>query len=203
MASTTTRSKLNGKSWRKDTFIISTDSSTIPIDDLINMFACEGFYWAQPLPPEKMREMLDNSLTFGVYHQRDSVDSKYNGTSGTDSSDSVIQDPSSKFIGLARCVTDFTTFLYLTDVWVDPSYQGHGLGSWLITCVQEVIDDMPHLRRSMLFTGDWERSVPFYKKLMGMEVLDIRPGQGLAVMESKGKGHPSFGRAGNAYSQGS
>lgn len=65
--------------------------------------------------------------------------------------------------------------------------------------MQEVLEDMPHLRRSLLFTGDWERSVPFYERLMGMSVMDSQRGKGLAVMEKKGKGHPTYGREGSSY----
>ena len=97
-----------------------------------------------------------------------------------------------KFIGFARCITDFTTFSYLTDVWIHPSFQGKGLGTWLMTCVRSCTDKMPHLRRSLLFTGDWQRSVPFYEKWLGMSVLAGEEGKGLAVMEWKGPGHPSF-----------
>lgn len=48
---------------------------------------------------------------------------------------------------------------------------------------------MPHLRRALLFTGDWERSVPFYEQLMGMTVLGGQPGAGPAIMQWKGPGH--------------
>jgi hypothetical protein len=61
-------------------------------------------------------------------------------------------------------------------------------------CVQEVIESMPHLRRSLLFTGDWKRSVPFYERILGMQVFESRRGEdgdgrGLAVMMRKGKGY--------------
>ena len=102
-------------------------------------------------------------------------------------------------LGFARCVTDFTTFLYLTDVWVDRACQGKGLGAWLVRCIDEVIEDMPYLRRSMLFTADWKRSVPFYEKNMGMGLVLTHFGEDVAIMEKKGRGHPSYGSAGNKY----
>ncbi|ENH74344.1 Calcium/calmodulin-dependent protein kinase [Fusarium oxysporum f. sp. cubense race 1] len=71
------------------------------------------------------------------------------------------------------------------------TYQGKGLGSWLVRCIREVLDEMPHLRRTMLLTGDWERSVPFYEKLLRMYVVEPKRGEGLAIMESKGTDHPS------------
>ena len=181
-----TKLDIQGRSWRKDQFLVSTDPSLFCVSTLIDVFDSKEFYWAKTLPPQAMREVLENSLSFGLYEQLQPDGS----TCPTDTL---------KFVGMARCVTDFTTFVYITDVWVDPAYQGKGLGSWLVQCVQEVLDTMPHLRRSMLFTADWERSVPFYQKLMGMELIEPRRGEGLAAMESKGKGHPSYGSQGTGY----
>jgi len=96
-------------------------------------------------------------------------------------------------IGFARCITDFTTFSYLTDVYILPAHQGTGLGKWLVRCLGEVHDEMPFLRRSMLFTSDWERSVPFYETVLGMRVLGAgagREGGGPAVMQKLGPGFP-------------
>ena len=50
---------------------------------------------------------------------------------------------------------------------------------------------MLYLRRSLLFTGDWKRSVPFYEKIMGMMVLESKSGKGLAVLMQRGNGDPS------------
>lgn len=169
-------------SWTRGEFWISTDPALFPINQLTEIFDSPAFYWAKSLTPDAFREALDNSLSFGVYEKSQS---------GTPSD--------TKLVGIARLVTDFVTFAYLTDVWVDPTLQGRGLGSWLIRCIQEVLDKMPHLRRTMLLTGDWERSVPFYEKLMDMSLVEPKRGEGLAVMESKGRGHPSYGKAGTSY----
>lgn len=169
------------KTWTKDGFLISTDASLISTNTLNTWFAREDVYWAKPMPEDATRAALENSLCFGLYRQE--------------------QEPEAEekpliMIGIARCITDMTTFIYLTDVFILPEYQGHGLGTWLVACVQEVIEAMPHLRRSVLFTGDWKRSVPFYEKVMGMEVTKCQPavdgeeGQGLAVMMRKWKGVP-------------
>lgn len=156
----------------------------------MDAFSSKDFYWANPVPESVLKETLENSLCFGLY-DRDESD--------VDTPDISADQRPYKFIGIARCVTDFTTFLYLTDVWVNPTYQGKGLGAWLITCVQEVVESMPYLRRSILMTADWKRSVPFYTKLMDMEVCELKHGEGLAIMERKGTGHPSYGKQGNGY----
>ncbi|EXJ90709.1 hypothetical protein A1O1_03813 [Capronia coronata CBS 617.96] len=82
-------------------------------------------------------------------------------------------DPESSLIGFARGVTDRVTFFYLTDVYIQPEWQGQGLGKWLISCVQECVEDsMPYLRRTMCIIGHARDSgVQFYGKLMKMEPL--------------------------------
>ncbi|POR34202.1 Uncharacterized protein TPAR_05617 [Tolypocladium paradoxum] len=206
--------------WRKDNFVVTTDPNLIPIARVNAAFASDDVYWAKPMPEEVMRATLQNSLCFSLY-ELVHCDTK----STCDSLDKLSRSPSPsvigsdsdqsphipideytlkaghdgaphKFVGIARCITDYTSFVYLTDVYVDPSYQGRGLGKWLIGCVQEFIESMPYLRRSILFIGDWKRSVPFYERLMGMTVMESRRtengtnGEGLAFLMRKGKGHP-------------
>jgi GNAT superfamily N-acetyltransferase len=75
-------------------------------------------------------------------------------------------------IGFARLITDRVTFAYLTDVYTLPEWQGQGLGKWLISCVQEVVEDMPYLRRSMCIVGHGrEKGLEFYGNLMKMTPL--------------------------------
>lgn len=184
----TTKEKLSHRTWTRSAYLISTDTARIPIAELNAFFASDRFYWANALPDDVMREMLDNSLCFGMY-EVPSIDT-------TASSGELSETAQQKLIGFARCVTDFTTFLYLTDVYVDSGIQGKGFGTWLIQCVQEVIEEMPHLRRSMLFTSSWDKSVPFYEKLMGMNVLECnkpeegREGSGIAIMQVRGPAFP-------------
>ncbi|KAH7149180.1 hypothetical protein B0J13DRAFT_299597 [Dactylonectria estremocensis] len=181
-------SELRKRAWSKGAYFISTDASLVPVPQLNEMFDSEEFYWGKALPESAMREMLDNSLVFGLYER--GVEA---GDATTSSAPVGKPDKSAlTFLGLARCVTDFTTLLYLTDVWVGPETRGKGLGKWLIKCVQEVVEELSHLRRSMLFTGDWEKSVPFYRELMGMEVAKFRDGEGLAMMERRGPGNPRY-----------
>lgn len=170
---------LSNRTWSKDNYLISTDPDRIPIPDLNSFFASDLMYWASPVPEDVMRETLENSLCFGLYEI---------------SSDAASSE--SRLVGFARGITDFTTFLYLTDVYVEPAHQRKGLGAWLIGCIQEVIEEMPWLRRSMLFTYDWKRGVPFYEKLMEMEVMEYKKpeegkeGKGVAVMQYKGPAFP-------------
>ncbi|OCT54240.1 putative GNAT family N-acetyltransferase [Cladophialophora carrionii] len=98
-------------------------------------------------------------------------------------------------IGFARLITDRVTFAYLTDVYTLPEWQGQGLGKWLISCVQEIVEDMPHLRRSMCIVGHGkEKGIEFYGSLMKMTPLTepamVLPRRytGLTTSSSLGKG---------------
>ncbi|KAH7018385.1 uncharacterized protein B0I36DRAFT_335862 [Microdochium trichocladiopsis] len=187
------KSLARSRTWRKDDFVISTDPSLFPISALSEVFNSEGFYWANAPTPEAMRELLENSLSFGLYQLNEqSKGPESSPASGTEATDHE----KLEFVGIARCVTDFVTFSYLTDVWVQPGHQGKGLGRWLVGCVREVMDSMPFLRRSMLFTSSWDRSVPFYEDILGMSVIESRRGEGVAIMARKGRGHPMYGEEG-------
>lgn len=189
------KAQLTQKSWTKDSYFISTNPRLVSVAKLIDIFDSDDFYWAKTLPEPAMQEMVENSLVFGLYPTLTDSTSESHPIPTPDSSTSQ----RTNMLGFARCVTDFTTFLYLTDVWVDRACQCKGLGTWLVRCIDEVIEDMPHLRRSMLFTADWKRSVPFYEKNMRMNLVLTRFGEDLAVMEKKGRGHPSYGSVGNNY----
>lgn len=173
------------RTWTRDSYLISTDPSLVPVRKLNAWFASDDIYWANALPEDAMREMLQSSLCFGLFQTKPEEEANPPSTATLSEE---------RFIGIGRCITDFTTFIYLTDVYIEPSSQGNGLGTWMMQCVQEVIESMPHLRRSLLFTGDWKRSVPFYEKILGMQVFESKKweggdGRGLAVMMRKGKGY--------------
>ncbi|RHZ59783.1 uncharacterized protein CDV56_101937 [Aspergillus thermomutatus] len=150
------------QTWTKGAYFVSTDSSLIPLQTLNDWFASDDLYWAKPLPLDILKQSLENCLCFGLYYAPDQPSNA---------------SARPEFIGIARCITDYTTFLYITDVYVHCSHQGNGLGSWIVECIGEVIDAMPYLRRSMLFTMDWERSVPFYKRILGMSVQESYTGR--------------------------
>lgn len=56
-------------------------------------------------------------------------------------------------IALTRVITDFTTFAYLTDVYVENEHQGRGLAGWMVDFLLRH-PDLKHLRRVMLVSRD-------------------------------------------------
>jgi len=110
----------------RNNFTISTDPSRLDVDAITDMLA--RAYWAQGRTHEMIARYLQFSLTFGLYD-------------------------GSRQIGLARVISDYTTFAWLCDVFIHEDYRGQGLGKWLM----ETVHGHPELqgvRRWMLATKD-------------------------------------------------
>ncbi|CAI7608014.1 unnamed protein product [Penicillium pancosmium] len=140
------------RTWKRDNsqFFISTDQSLLSIKAVNEAYGREFLYWAKPFEEDVLRQMLYGCMSFGVYQQIPTAQSQ--DEPEPPSAENTEQ------IGLARMITDGVTFGYLTDVYVLPEYQGHGLGRWLIEW------NMPHLRRNMLLTSD-DRMQEFYAEI--------------------------------------
>ncbi|MBY0472062.1 GNAT family N-acetyltransferase [bacterium] len=126
--------------WEKQPFTISTDPQKLELDR-IHVFL-KTTYWATDIPKDIVKKSLQHSLNFGLYHE----------TEGQ--------------IGLARVVTDYATFAYLGDVYVEESWRGQGLSKWLMACVMEH-PELQRLRRFCLGTKDAHE---LYKKY-GFELI--------------------------------
>jgi len=92
-------------------FIISDDKSLIQIDRVYELL--KSAYWAQNwITREIVALSVDNSFCFGVYKNE-------------------------VLIGFARCITDFSTMYYLTDVVIDENFRGQGLGKALTKIITD------------------------------------------------------------------
>ena len=110
----------------RDRFTISTDPTRLDVEAIADMLA--RAYWAKGRTRDVIARYIQHSLTFGVYE-------------------------GDRQIGLARVVSDYTTFAWLCDVFIHEDYRGHGLGKWLIETVHSH-PDLQGLRRWMLATRD-------------------------------------------------
>lgn len=110
----------------KNGFVVATDPALLDLD------AVHGFlsrsYWAEGIPRETVARALRYSLCFGLYREKEQI-------------------------GLARVISDFTTYAYLCDVYVLEPYRGKGLATWLMECVLRH-PDLQGLRRFNLVTRD-------------------------------------------------
>ncbi|KAF2670124.1 putative GNAT family N-acetyltransferase [Microthyrium microscopicum] len=145
--------------WRKDSFLVSTNHSNLEPDAINKALGSDVIWWAESLSGNQLRTMLQNSLCFGLYKILEAPDGQ----------DQMLQ------IGLARLITDYVTFCYLTDVYVLDEYQGKGLGSFLMECVNEYSNSLPSLRGLMLVTSS-EQAQKWYMKLLGAKELETRAG---------------------------
>ena len=109
---------------QRDKFTISTDPARLDVDSIADMLS--RAYWAQGRTHETIQRYLQHSLTFGLYD-------------------------GSRQIGLARIVSDYTTFAWLCDVFIHEDYRGLGLGKWLMETVHSH-PELQGLRRWMLAT---------------------------------------------------
>ena len=110
----------------RESFTISTDPARLNIDAIADMLT--RAYWAKGRTREVIARYVQYSLTFGVFE-------------------------GNRQIGLARVVSDYTTFAWLCDVFIHEDFRGLGLGKWLLETVHSH-PDLQGLRRWMLATRD-------------------------------------------------
>lgn len=93
-----------------DGYWVSDDRSLLDVPRVHAWMSGES-YWAAGRPYDVMARSIEHSLCFGLY-----------GPDGTQA-------------GFARYVSDYATFAWLCDVFVDSAHRGHGLGVFLVRTV--------------------------------------------------------------------
>ena len=111
---------------RRGELLISTAAQLLDLDAIYDMLS--RAYWAKGRSRELIARYLRHSLVFGVY-------------------------AGARQIGLARIISDYTTFAWLCDVFIHEDYRGIGLGKWLVESVL-AHPDLQGLRRFVLTTRD-------------------------------------------------
>lgn len=110
----------------RNSFVVSTDPGCVDTDVVFG-FLAQAKWWTE-LTRESLDRALRNSLCFSLME-------------------------GGRQIGLARVITDYVTYAYLCDVYIEKKRRGQGLGSWLVRCVLEH-PDLKHLKRVALITHD-------------------------------------------------
>src|SRR3954452_23303447 len=93
----------------KGEYRITTDKTKLDLA-MVHDFLSNRSYWAQGIPFDTVRQSVENSLCFGVFHQ-------------------------DKQIGFARVITDFATMAYLADVFIVEGHRGKSLSKWLMETI--------------------------------------------------------------------
>jgi N-acetylglutamate synthase-like GNAT family acetyltransferase len=110
----------------RDNYLITTDPEKTDLDAVCKLLG--NSYWAKNRKRETIEESIKNSLCFNLY-------------------------ASDKQVGIARIISDFATFAYLCDVYIDEEYRSHGLGKWLMECILSH-PSLKNIRRIELTTSD-------------------------------------------------
>lgn len=111
---------------KKGDYLLSTDFSKL---DLKQIHAwIDSSYWGKGIPFDVVQRSAENSLCFSVYR---------NG----------------KQVAFSRVVTDFATYGYLSDVFVDENERGNGLSKWIVEAILSH-PDLQNFRRWTLVTND-------------------------------------------------
>jgi GNAT superfamily N-acetyltransferase len=108
----------------RDTYRISTDPALLDVDWVHQSLT--NTYWATGIPREVVAKALTHSLAFGMYTEDYQM-------------------------GIARVISDFATFAYVSDVFIDPAHRNKGLSLWLIECIR-AHPELQGLRRMALVT---------------------------------------------------
>jgi ribosomal protein S18 acetylase RimI-like enzyme len=109
-----------------DGFKMSTDSNLIDID-VVHGFLKKS-HWAKNRSRETIVKSISHSLCYSVFK-------------------------STRQVAFARIVTDYATFAYLCDVYVDEAFRGLGLSKWMMSEIM-AHPDLKNLRRFVLATKD-------------------------------------------------
>lgn len=117
------------QSWKRGRFVVSTDPALLDVD-VVHRWLSESSYWVPGIPRAVVGHAMEHSLNCGLY-----------------------ADDGTRQIGLARLITDYSTFVYVCDVFVLGEFRGQGLGIWLMECVA-MHPDLQGMRRWMLGTKD-------------------------------------------------
>lgn len=110
-----------------DGFLFSTNKVLLDVN-YIHHFLSEKSYWAPGIPIHLVRKSIENSLCIGIYKEQQQV-------------------------GFARVITDYATFGYLADVFVDEAYRGKGISKKLMSFILS-FEETGLFRRFLLATRD-------------------------------------------------
>ncbi|RYD56418.1 MAG: GNAT family N-acetyltransferase [Sphingobacteriales bacterium] len=108
-------------------YLITTDKALLQ-PEAIHRWLSEESYWSKHIPFSVVKTAFDHSYCIGVL--KDGVQ-----------------------VGYARFVTDYATFAYLADVYVEEAHRGQGLSKKMMEVLME-LGWVKGLRRIMLATLD-------------------------------------------------
>lgn len=168
--------------WYRDNFFLTNDKTYLEPQAINAVFESDLMWWNDPLPEGQMRKMISNCMTMSIYHVPESEKQMQKSGAPRRPHGSNV-----KLVGLARVVTDYVTFAYLTDVFILEEFQRRGLASWMMQGLKELVEEWPNLRGLVLMTHD-KSAAKMYQRELGALDWDQGPSAGLVLLEMPGGG---------------
>ena len=113
---------------REDGYLLDDDKDRLDVER-IHGWLSKDAYWALGRERWRVEASIAGSDSYGVYNAE------------------------RELVGFCRVVTDWATFGWLCDVYIDPDYRGRGLGTWMVRNVTAVYASTG-MRRMLLATSD-------------------------------------------------
>lgn len=107
-------------------FELTTDKKRMQPDVIYGFL--QKSYWASKRSLEAIKKSIEYSLPFGIFDGK-------------------------RQIGFARVISDYSTFAWIADVFIDEDYRGQGLSKWLMQSML-AHPELQDLRRWVLATKD-------------------------------------------------
>jgi GNAT superfamily N-acetyltransferase len=107
-------------------FELTTDKNRMQLDVIYRFL--QKSYWANKRTLDAIKRSIEYSLPFGIFD-------------------------GDKQVGFARVITDYATFAWIADVFIDEDYRGQGLSKWLMESML-AHPELQDLRRWVLATKD-------------------------------------------------
>lgn len=118
--------------WRKNNFSVTDNKKLLPLKFIVA--ALHTTYFGESRSRELIKKSFKNSTVLSLFAAK-------------------------KPIGFVRLISDYATFTYICDFYIDPEYRGKGLGQWLMQCLMK--HPVGRVAGFLLLTRDAQK---FYKK---------------------------------------
>ena len=119
--------------WTKDNFRLYDEKDIVDVDQTHALL--RQTYWASNRPRKKVEKLISNSTCFSLFR-------------------------GDELVAFVRVVSDFAAVSWVADMVVKDSYQGLGLGGWMMECVLS----HPELKHTQ-FALQTKDAHTFYEKL--------------------------------------
>ncbi|KUI69295.1 hypothetical protein VM1G_05002 [Cytospora mali] len=157
------------------TYVCSTDPSFLQLDALNEALGSDMLWWAMALPEDRLKTMVENCMVLGLYLIE------------TETSSQQPQESLKRtMIGSARLITDRVTFGYVTDVYVLKEHQQRGLGTFLMKCLNVIVEGWPELRAVWILPGSPELRKLYGSVFGARDFLESNNSSKLRLLEKMG-----------------